>query len=163
MDPYPRGPDWMPITRKRGPPSRIDAYQPFFQVRALKHEFAPGAFVTVRLEGETFEMEDQRNWSDASFKTYPRPIGLPWPFEIAAGTRLAQTVSLTIEGSPPAEARAAAEGEVEVTLGAPVGTMPRIGIEIPALEAAASRERLALVQALGPQLIVGEGANRNCP
>src|SRR6185437_1785818 len=30
-------------------PSQISAYQPFFEVRALKHEFAPGNFVTARL------------------------------------------------------------------------------------------------------------------
>ena len=31
-------------------------------------------------------MEDQRNWTDASFKTYVRPIGLPWPYTLAKGT-----------------------------------------------------------------------------
>ncbi len=35
-------------------PTRISPYQPFFEIRSLKHEFAPGAFVTVRLEGDTF-------------------------------------------------------------------------------------------------------------
>jgi hypothetical protein len=137
-------------------PSRISAYQPFFAVRALKHEFAPGSFVTVRLEGDTFEMEDQRNWSDASFKTYVRPIGLPWPYELAAGQQLKQRVSLTIEGRPPAEARATSADETAITLGGVAGRMPQIGVEIPAREAAASCDELALLQALGPRLIVGE-------
>ena len=30
-------------------------------------------------------MEDQRNWSDASFKTYSRPLALPFPYPVAAG------------------------------------------------------------------------------
>jgi D-apionolactonase len=137
-------------------PHRISAYQPFFAVRALKHEFAPGSFVTARLEGDTFEMEDQRNWSDASFKTYVRPIGLPWPYELAAGQQLEQRVSLTIEGRPPAEPRAASARETAITLGGSAGKMPQIGVEIPAAEAAASRDSLALLQALGPRLIVGE-------
>ncbi len=137
-------------------PARISAYQPFFAVRALKHEFAPGSFVTARLEGDTFEMEDQRNWSDASFKTYIRPIGLPWPYELAAGQQLEQRVSLTIEGRPPSAARASSAAETAVVLGGAAGKMPQIGVEIPAREAAASHDNLALLQALGPRLVVGE-------
>jgi D-apionolactonase len=137
-------------------PSRISAYQPFFEVRALKHEFAPGCFVTARLEGDTFEMEDQRNWSDASFKTYIRPIGLPWPYEIAAGSQLEQQVSLRIKGAPPADARLTTDEGVAVAIGGLVGRMPPIGVEIPAREAAASRENLALIRTLGPRIVVGE-------
>ena len=49
------------------------------------HEFAPGATVECRMEGDTFEMEDQRNWTDASYKTYVRPLALPWPYTLANG------------------------------------------------------------------------------
>jgi hypothetical protein len=142
-------------------PSRISAYQPFFAVRALKHEFAPGSFVTARLEGDTFEMEDQRNWSDASFKTYVRPIGLPWPYELKAGEQLEQRVTLTLEGPPPAAVRAAGASETTIAIDGTAGRMPKIGVEIPAREAAASRENLALLQALGPRLIVGEVLRQN--
>ena len=31
-------------------------------------------------------MEDQRNWTDASYKTYVRPLALPWPYTLAKGT-----------------------------------------------------------------------------
>jgi hypothetical protein len=137
-------------------PNRISAYQPFFDVRALKHQFAPGAFVTARLEGDTFEMEDQRNWSDASFKTYVRPIGLPWPYELKAGQQLEQRVSLTIEGQTRTEARAKAAGETAVSVGGAAGKMPQIGVEISAAEAAASQSSLPLLQALGPHIVVGE-------
>ena len=37
------------------------------------------------MEGETFETEDQRNWSDASFKTYGTPLALPLPVEVTSG------------------------------------------------------------------------------
>jgi D-apionolactonase len=137
-------------------PSRISAYQPFFGVRALKHEFAPGSFVTARLEGDTFEMEDQRNWSDASFKTYVRPIGLPWPYEITAGNQLEQQVSLRIEGNPPPASRSVGDQAVAITIGELAGRMPQIGVEIPAQEAAASQENLQLVRSLGPRIVVGE-------
>ena len=41
--------------------------------------------VTCTMLGDTFEMEDQRNWTDASYKTYVRPLGLPHPFILKAG------------------------------------------------------------------------------
>jgi hypothetical protein len=44
-----------------------------------------------------FEMEDQRLWTDASFKTYVRPLAWRWPYSIGAGERLEQRVRLTFE------------------------------------------------------------------
>src|SRR6185437_10674216 len=37
---------------------------------------ANGIDTEIAFQGEVFEMEDQRNWSDASFKTYCRPLSL---------------------------------------------------------------------------------------
>jgi len=45
-------------------PSRISPYQPFFAVRALKHEFAPGAFVTARLAPKSFSAINRKPESD---------------------------------------------------------------------------------------------------
>ena len=59
-------------------PERISPSQPVFDIRALSHEVAPGLWATCRMEGDTFEMEDQRNRTDASYKTYVRPLALPW-------------------------------------------------------------------------------------
>jgi hypothetical protein len=55
-------------------PDLIDPVQPMMDLRALTHEFAPGFKVTCRMEGDTFEMEDQRNWTDAS----TRPMCARW-------------------------------------------------------------------------------------
>ena len=62
-------------------------------MRAILHEVTPGVEVEVRMEGETFETEDQRNWSDASFKTYGTPLHLPFPVEVAEGTRVEPVAS----------------------------------------------------------------------
>lgn len=51
------------------------------------------------MEGDTFEMEDQRNWTDASYKTYVRPLALPWPYLIAKGDAVDQTITLTVSGA----------------------------------------------------------------
>ena len=41
-------------------------------------------------------MEDQRQWGDASFKTYNRPLAKPWPYQIEDGSVLEQSVCLTV-------------------------------------------------------------------
>ena len=66
-------------------PELIDPVQPMMNLRAIAHEFVPGMTVECRMEGDTFEMEDQRNWTDASYKTYVRPLALPWPYTLTNG------------------------------------------------------------------------------
>ncbi|RUZ09039.1 hypothetical protein EN955_05690, partial [Mesorhizobium sp. M7A.F.Ca.CA.001.04.2.1] len=87
-------------------PLLIDPWQPFKHLRAITHEVQPGIVAECRMEGDTFEMEDQRNWSDASYKTYVRPLALPWPYVLPVGQTVSQTVSLCItgEGKMPAAA-----------------------------------------------------------
>ena len=85
-------------------PEAIAPHQPFFDIRMLAHEFAPGCRAEVRLEGDTFEMEDQRNWTDASFKTYCTPLALPRPVTLAAGVRIRQRVTMRLLDARPAEA-----------------------------------------------------------
>jgi hypothetical protein len=42
-------------------------------------------------------MEDQRNWTDASYKTYSTPLGLPFPVEIARGDTIRQAITFRVE------------------------------------------------------------------
>jgi hypothetical protein len=107
-------------------PALIDPVQPMMDLRALTHEAAPGLTVTCRMEGDTFEMEDQRNWSDASYKTYVRPLALPWPYILEAGSEIEQAVTVAVAGAAPA--RAAGGGEVSVALGERVGRVPALGL-----------------------------------
>jgi D-apionolactonase len=80
-------------------PKLVSPHQPFFNVRALTHEVCPGVTAEVRLEGDIFETEDQRNWTDASFKTYSTPLALPFPVRISAGTRIRQEVRVRLQGA----------------------------------------------------------------
>ncbi len=75
-------------------PYLIAPWQPFMDIAALTHQ-AGEMLVSCRFDGDTFEMEDQRQWGDASYKTYNRPLALPWPYEIADGDRVEQAVHLT--------------------------------------------------------------------
>jgi len=80
-------------------PAAISPHQPIVDVAGLTWAVG-GATVTVDVEGDVFEMEDQRNWTDASYKTYSRPLSLPFPYDIAAGERVRQTVSIRVDGDP---------------------------------------------------------------
>ena len=75
----------------------IKPVAPFNNMRAVRYEVASGVEAEVRFEGETFEMEDQRNWTDASYKTYGTPLSEPFPVEVAAGTKISQRITLTLK------------------------------------------------------------------
>jgi hypothetical protein len=112
-------------------PLAITPHQPFLNMRSITHEVVPGVTASVRLTGETFESEDHRNWSDASFKTYCTPISLPFPVTVQAGDSIEQALTLRLSGqaiSPaPEQLRPAA-----ITFGASTSRqpLPRIGFQI---------------------------------
>lgn len=110
-------------------PRQIMPHQPFFNVRALRHEVAPGVQAEVRFSGDTFETEDQRNWTDASYKTYSTPVDLPMPVLVSAGTRIEQSVTLRLIGAvEPAATRESASVQLVVDAGKVVGRVPRLGL-----------------------------------
>jgi hypothetical protein len=80
-------------------PLLISPHQPCFDICGLRHEAAPGLWTEVRMVGETFEMEDQRNWTDASFKTYCTPLALPFPVQVNAGEHIYQSVTIRVSGA----------------------------------------------------------------
>ncbi|WP_299934484.1 hypothetical protein [uncultured Pelagimonas sp.] len=75
-------------------PDLIAPWQPFMDIVGLTHQ-AGNQKVTCQFSGDTFEMEDQRQWGDASFKTYNRPLARPWPYEISDLDTLDQSVVLS--------------------------------------------------------------------
>ena len=77
-------------------PKQIAPWQPLRDVRAITHEIVSGIRAEVRLEGDVFETEDQRNYGDASFKTYSTPQDLPKPIAVNPGDRVQHTVTITL-------------------------------------------------------------------
>ncbi|UEM02525.1 hypothetical protein JL101_021415 [Skermanella rosea] len=111
-------------------PRLVSPGQPIFSIRSLAHAPVPGVRAVCTFEGDVFEMEDQRNWTDASFKTYVRPLALPTPYTIAAGTRLTQAVRLEVDGRPATVPAQAADG-IAVTVGRALDrTLPPVGAGI---------------------------------
>jgi hypothetical protein len=82
-------------------PAAISPRQLFCNLRAIHHEIAPGLQAIVRMEGDTFEAEDQRNWADASYKIYCTPLSQPFPTTVQSGTKIYQSVTLRFSGTLP--------------------------------------------------------------
>lgn len=144
-------------TEKSVFPAIIDPIQPFKDIRALTHRVLPGLEATCRMDGDTFEMEDHRNWTDASFKTYVRPLALPWPYTLPKGKAFEQSVTLSFTGKLPRPKAGGAAKPLAVTVGkAARAVMPMIGVGVPGDEAAHALDAAPLVKAAGPQLLICE-------
>ena len=136
-------------------PALINPDCPFRDVRALTHQVMSGLDVTCRMEGDGFEMEDHRNWTDASFKTYVRALSKPWPYTLPAGEEFTQSVSLSFTGSLPAPAVHSGPRAIEVQIGAANNLrMPRIGLGLPTEEAGPSLAVAPLIRAAGVGTLV---------
>ncbi|MDM0078808.1 hypothetical protein QTH90_30685 [Variovorax sp. J2P1-59] len=138
-------------------PALVDPVQPLLNLRSLTHEVMPGLKAVVRMEGDTFEMEDHRNWTDASFKTYVRPLALPWPYVLKAGKAVRQSVRLNLLGTVPKSAKGSAARTVSITLGRQTSVhMPAIGLGMPAQEIEASLAAVRQLQYAAPRLLICE-------
>jgi hypothetical protein len=109
----------------------------FRDLRGVAHEIAPDLWAQVDFEGDTFEMEDQRNWTDASFKTYCTPLTLPFPVEVEAGITFRQVVALKLvsAGATPQLSPIVVTSEepepIQLTVPeSPAGRMPAIGLGV---------------------------------
>jgi D-apionolactonase len=80
----------------------------------------------LKFEGEIFESEDHRNWSDASYKTYCTPISLPFPAQVSPGEVLSQKITISISGE---HATSISKDESAViTVGTKEIELPEIGL-----------------------------------
>ncbi len=130
-------------------PRFISAQQPFRDMRAISHQVVHGVWAEVRFTGDVFEMEDQRNWTDASYKTYGTPLSLPFPVEVKAGTSITQSVSLSLRGRVPRVQPESASSMVTVSTRdmRPI-QLPRLGVGVASHGKPLSRKELARLRAL---------------
>ncbi len=130
-------------------PDRISPHQPFFDMQSLAHGTPGGGDVTIRFEGDLWEMEDQRNWTDASYKSYSTPLRIPYPVEIRKGDRVRQTVTIVGTGSgvEPDAADAPIRVVVDSTRAKPI---PPIGIGVASHGDPLADQDIPLLRALRP-------------
>jgi hypothetical protein len=120
-------------------PELVSPHQPMKDIRAISQTIAPGHTLRIAFEGEIFEMEDQRNWTDASYKTYSRPLEWPFPYEIADGERVTQAITMSVShaqvpaepaASPPTTSPSDDSGPIVVSLegDSSIFTWPQLGL-----------------------------------
>jgi hypothetical protein len=126
------------VTRAQTDQASVRFHRPF---DALSARLPSGTRVRYGFEGENFEFEDQRNWTDNSYKAYSVAPPGGWPPDTVAGGRYAQRLRITVTpadlagstnhgapggGFPGAPVDRPADGAIR--LGAPVGIVPSIDL-----------------------------------
>lgn len=80
-------------------PAYISPHQPFIDIQTLHWQPVSGHALRLDFTGDVFEMEDQRNWTDASFKTYSTPLSLPFPATMEPRQTVQQRVVFRIDAT----------------------------------------------------------------
>jgi len=78
-------------------PEEISPHQVFRDIKSMTWP-AENLNCTIDFEGDVFETEDQRNWTDASYKTYSTPLSIPFPVILGKGTRIFQKIYFRVSG-----------------------------------------------------------------
>lgn len=115
-------------------PERISPGQPFLDLKGLRYSLPGAGDVTCRMTADLpldpqgrFETEDQRNWGDASYKTYVGSLLDPWPYTVPAGRPFRQSVEVVVRPSGAAARRAlAARAPAQAA-----SRLPAFGIGVP--------------------------------
>ncbi|MBT2594150.1 hypothetical protein [Arthrobacter sp. ISL-72] len=107
----------------------------FTDISSMEWADAGTAF-DLGFSGDLFETEDQRNWSDGSFKTYSTPSALPIPVDVAAGDTVHQSVSLeALSIEAPDSPAPAVDEPAAFTVGEQAGTVPPLALFVDSAEA----------------------------
>ncbi|SDD94895.1 hypothetical protein [Auraticoccus monumenti] len=109
-------------TRGRWPVS-ISPHQPFRNIAGLTwHREQLAAELT--LSGDVFENEDQRNWTDASYKTYSTPLDRAFPVPVEIGDTVRQQARLRVADEAAAPRARRRAGDVVTVGDTVVGHLP---------------------------------------
>ncbi len=131
-------------------PKDISPHQPFFDLKGISYDVVnTGIRARIEMEGDTFEMEDQRNWSDASFKTYCTPQSRPQPHQVRSGDRVKQAVTLSLSGNVrpilPVNVGRSPQLSIATT---PAFALPPLGLCCASHRGALSEQQIARLKAL---------------
>lgn len=130
-------------------PHHIEPFQIFKEVRSLTYEPAPGVQTEITFEGDSFETEDQRNWTDASFKTYSGSVDGPMPLKAEAGSRIEQRVTLSLPGRPKKILPVVLGRDPQLSISTtPVFSKPSIGLSLARNGERLNTEQLDLLKRL---------------
>lgn len=110
-------------------PALVSPHQPFLDVASLRQRTVEGCEVKIDFTGDVFETEDQRNWSDGSFKTYSRPLACPFPVDFTPDDVVRQAVILSAGDGMPGP-RVRRRETVTITVHDDEYPWPRVGVTL---------------------------------
>jgi hypothetical protein len=99
------------VTRAQLDADSVRFHRPFSR---LETGLPSGARLRVDFEGAGFEFEDQRNWTDTSYKAYSCAPPSGWPASTVEGERFSQRLRMRVFG--------------RIRIGAPIGVLPSIDL-----------------------------------
>lgn len=132
-------------------PEEINPERWLTDLSGIRWRAAPWLEAHLTLEGDLFEVEDQRNWTDASFKTFSRPLRLPWPYALGVGEHIRQVVRLELTGRPPHKKRPVRRPHFH--LGETETPMPALGTSLPRDGASLTLAERDLTRILAPSYL----------
>ena len=141
-------------------PRQIEPSHWLTDLVGMTWQAGPGVEARLKLEGDLFEIEDQRNWTDASFKTFSRSLRLPWPYRLAAGDRVHQVARLMLTGLPRSRRRTRPRPSVRVLPAE--HPMPALGVGWPRSGSGFTDPERGAMRALCPahlRVVVDLGSN----
>jgi hypothetical protein len=133
------------LTEQIGPQEIVEGLpQPLIgPFSELEIEMAGLGPLRFRFTGDLFELEDQRNWTDASYKTYGPQLALGFPLHATTGQRFEQIIEIEPAWTPQPPAQAI---PATVTIGGPVGTLPPIGLVVSPDQREQEHDRIRLFE-----------------
>ncbi len=127
-------------------PATIKPHQPFLDIKRMAWKVEGSVWAELEFEGDIFETEDQRNWSDTSFKTYSTPLSVPYPVMLKPGDKVSQKVKMKLSGAEQLPAPDLAE-DIEVVIHENDSKpFPKIGVDFAGVSA--TSKEIELLRAL---------------
>jgi len=126
-------------------PVNVAPDDPFRNIQSMEWR-SSGIPFSLTFEGDIFETEDQRNWSDASFKTFCTPLDKPFPVELRRSDKVFQRVVFA-----PGKQLSPAQPVAEVVSLRETGArliLPYIGVAASTEETDLSNEAASLIRSL---------------
>jgi len=127
-------------------PMAIAPHQPMVDLTGLRIAAPRGPVLALDFHGDDFEMEDQRNWLDPTFKLYSRSLARPFPYRIRDGASVAQRVVVELIGAGP---RRPSPGPAPRR-----GRLPSLGIATAPTRVPKAEAVVAALRSAAPQFVM---------
>lgn len=109
-------------------PHAVIPHPVFKDIKSMQWKPSDDIVANLDFTGDVFEMEDQRNYGDDSFKIYSTPIAEPFPTEMKKGDIIEQEVVISAEPATDVNEERADEPIFFEIIDNEVLPMPAIGV-----------------------------------